>query len=71
MENFHSQGVENGRLLHKMGEITLPWEIRISSKSQGICISITENGLVFSPKKTQVILFHRKNKLEVEGNLFL
>ena len=30
-----------------------------------------ENGLVFSPKKTQVILFRRKNKLEVEGNLYI
>ena len=29
-----------------------------------------DNELVFSPKKTQVILFHRKNKLKVEGNLY-
>ena len=30
-----------------------------------------DNGLVFSLKKIQVILFHRKNKLKVESNLHI
>ena len=30
-----------------------------------------DNGLMFSSEKTQVILFHRKNKLKVEGNLHI
>ena len=30
-----------------------------------------DNGLVFSHKKTQVILFKRKNKVKVEGNLYI
>ena len=43
LSNFlFPRGLENGRLHYKMGEITFQWEIRISSKSQGICISITE-----------------------------
>ena len=30
-----------------------------------------DNGLKFSSKKTQVIWFHRKNKFEVKGNLYI
>ena len=30
-----------------------------------------DNGLVFSPKKTRVILFRRKNKLKVESSLYV
>ena len=30
-----------------------------------------ENSLRFSPTKTQVIMFHRKNKLRVRGSLYI